>query len=226
MPGAGQRCDLRPLIQRVIDEICIQTRVPVARVAPAGSAEALDLLLALTAQWSRRIDLTAARDDFELVDLYVADAAVLAAAEPSAESSSASLRWVDVGTGGGAPGLALALLRPDLELTLVEPRAKRIAFLRTALGTLERTDVRVERARSEALPDAAWDVACSRATLPPPEWLQEGTRLATRAVWVLLARAEAPEAAGWRIERELEYRWPLRGAERRAVRYVPAEAAQ
>ena len=160
----------------------------------------------------------------ELVDLYVADAVVLAATEPCATPLPEKLRWVDVGTGGGAPGLALALLRPDVELTLVEPRAKRIAFLRTALGALQRADVEVERARCEALPNAAWNVACSRATLPPAEWLEEGTRLATSAVWVLLARAPTPAARGWRVERELEYRWPLGGATRRAVRYVPVGA--
>jgi 16S rRNA (guanine527-N7)-methyltransferase len=226
MPAAGQSCELAPLIQRVLDEVSAQVRSPLARLAPAGSVAALERLLALTVEWSRRIDLTAARDTFELVDLYVADAAVLAAAEPFAESSPVPLRWIDVGTGGGAPGLALALLRPDLCLTLVEPRAKRMAFLRTALGALERTDVRVERARSQALPDAAWEVACSRATLPPAEWLDEGTRLATSAVWVLLARAEPPSAVGWRVDREIEYRWPLGGAERRALRYVPREAAQ
>ena len=226
MPAAGQSCDFAPLIQRVLDEVCVQIRFAPARLAPTGSVAALERLLALTAQWSRRIDLTAARNTSELVDLYVADAAVLAAAEPSAESLPERLRWIDVGTGGGAPGLALALLRPDLRLTLVEPRAKRIAFLRTALGALERTDVQVERARSQALPDAAWEVACSRATLPPAEWLNEGTRLATSAVWVLLARAEPPSAVGWRVDREIEYRWPLRGAERRALRYVPAGAGQ
>jgi 16S rRNA (guanine527-N7)-methyltransferase len=226
MPGSGQCCAFRPLIQRVIDEICVQTRVEGVWPVPAGSVEALDRLLALVTEWSRRIDLTAARDPSELVDLYVADAAVLATAEPRSPSPSANLRWVDVGTGGGAPGLALALFRPDLDLTLVEPRAKRIAFLRTALGALELPDVRVERARSEALPEAGWQVACSRATLPPPEWLKEGARLATRAVWVLLARAEAPAVVGWRVDRELEYRWPLGGAERRALRYVPREAGQ
>src|SRR5580698_3967292 len=79
--------------------------------------------LALLQQWNARIDLPAARSDDELVDLMLADALLLAPRLP------ADARVVDVGTGAGAPGLALALLRPDLRVTLVEPLGKRAAFL-------------------------------------------------------------------------------------------------
>ncbi|WP_436623600.1 RsmG family class I SAM-dependent methyltransferase [Sorangium sp. So ce136] len=61
-------------------------------------------------------------------------------------------RVVDIGAEAGTPGLPLALLRPDLDVTLVEPLQKRVAFLRTATGTLVQQGVlakapRVERAR-------------------------------------------------------------------------------
>jgi 16S rRNA (guanine527-N7)-methyltransferase len=183
---------------------------------PAGAVDALTALLDLVVQWNRRIDLTAARDADELVDLLVADAAVLAKSRPAAGS-----RWVDVGSGAGAPGLVLALLVPSLVMTLVEPRDKRVAFLRTAIGKLGRDDILVERARSDRLAAARWDIAVSRATLPPVEWLREGSRLATRAVWVLLARESAPELAGWRADHDERYVLPLTGAERRVVRFVP-----
>jgi len=183
---------------------------------PARSRAALGQLLDLVLLWNRRVDLTAARSPDELVDLFVADAAMLASVHPPGPQ-----RWVDVGSGAGAPGLGLAVLRPELELTLVEPRAKRVAFLHTALGTVGRANVRVHRARSEQLASGGWEVACSRAALPPSEWLRQGTRLATRGVWVLLARAPAPSLAGWRAEADVPYTWPLTGAARRAVRFVP-----
>lgn len=180
--------------------------------ATAAAVEALGQYLALVSEWGDRHDLTAARGDAELVDLFVADAAVLAGhATPGS--------WVDVGSGAGAPGLPLALLRPDLTMTLVEPRAKRVAFLRTAVGTFA-PGVTVQRSRSEGLPDLSHDVALSRATLPPAEWLAEGARIARREVWVLLAQAEPPALPGWRADRDLAYRWPLTGVERRAVRFV------
>lgn len=178
-----------------------------------GVTDALGRLLELVLAWNARTDLTAARDDAELVDLYLSDALVLAASRDVAPER----RWIDVGSGAGAPGLVLALLAPDLELTLVEPKSRRVAFLRTAIGELGLANVRVERARSDALPDGAWQVAVSRATLPPPAWLAEGARLATDAVWVLLARGEAPSRAGWHVARDVGYRWPLGGAERRAL---------
>lgn len=201
----------RPRIERVRDAVDAGPRG-----WPAGAVDALTALLDLVVQWNRRIDLTAARDADELVDLLVADAAVLAKSRPAAGS-----RWVDVGSGAGAPGLVLALLVPSLVMTLVEPRDKRVAFLRTAIGKLGRDDILVERARSDRLAAARWDIAVSRATLPPVEWLREGSRLATRAVWVLLARESAPELAGWRADHDERYVLPLTGAERRVVRFVP-----
>lgn len=178
-----------------------------------GIAALLDLVVA----WSRRIDLTAARSPEELVDLYLADAFVIAVVEPASDR-----RWIDVGSGGGAPGLALALLRPDVEHTLVEPRVKRAAFLRTAMGAIGLTRVRVVQQRSELLSSGAWEVSLSRATLPPQRWLAEGTRLATHAVWVLLARGEPPSQQGWRLVADIDYHLPHTRASRRALRYVPS----
>ncbi len=167
-------------------------------------------------EWNARMDLTAARSREELVDLMVADAIVLASRLPQ------GARVIDVGTGAGAPGLALAILRTDLRVTLVEPLAKRTSFLRTVVGALGRTDVVIERARGSALAGRrAWDVAVSRATLAPPDWLDLGAGLAAPGgeVWVLLAKDEPPAHARAAIEDDQRYTWPLTGAERRAVRY-------
>jgi 16S rRNA (guanine527-N7)-methyltransferase len=167
-------------------------------------------------RWNARMDLTAARDEEELVDLFLADALVLAkhAALPPQQ-------WVDVGSGAGAPAMTLALLRPELQLTLVEPKAKRVAFLNSVVGELRVDNALVKRARSAELGAQAFDVACSRATFPPAEWLAEGARLARSGVWVLLARGAVPRCAGWRVETELQYCWPLTGASRRALLFVP-----
>jgi 16S rRNA (guanine527-N7)-methyltransferase len=190
----------------------------VAKAEELGTRDTLEQLtryLTLVHTWNARHDLTAARNEDELVDLFIADAAVLAVSEPSTGSS-----WVDVGSGAGAPGLPLAILRPDLNVTLVEPRTKRVAFLRTVIGTLGLA-VDLRRARSEGLLAQSFDVAVARATLPPPEWAVEGMRLARTSVWMLLAQAEPPESPGCRTDLDVHYRWPLTGVERRAVRLVP-----
>jgi len=173
--------------------------------------KALGQLLELVVLWNRRVDLTAARSAEELVDLYLADAWVLAASVADAGAS-----WVDVGSGAGAPGLVLQLLRPAWQLTLVEPRAKRVAFLRTAIGQL-RLGTKIVAERSDSLRASSCDVAVSRATLPPEEWLAEGGRLARQSVWVLLARGAAPSRPGWRAASQVDYEWPLTQAARRAL---------
>lgn len=182
--------------------------------APA-SVRALAELLDRVVEWNDKVDLTAAREPDALVDLFVADAAVVAAEHPEPDQ-----RWVDVGSGAGAPGIPLAVLSASASFTLVEPKAKRVAFLRTAVGALGLQRVRVERARSDALSAASFDVAISRATLEPAEWLEEATRIATAAAWLLLARSEPPSVQGWRIDRDRAYELPLTRAPRRAVRYV------
>src|SRR5262249_10288361 len=148
-------------------------------------------------------------------DLMLADAVLLGKHVPSQS------RVVDVGSGAGAPGLALALLRPDLSMTLVEPLAKRVSFLRTVVGTLGRTDITIAREQGDATiaRGEAFDVAISRATLPPPAWIPLGLRLAPVA-WALLAREEPPAIESARIEDDIAYTWPLGSAARRAVRYV------
>lgn len=165
-------------------------------------------------EWNQRTDLTAARGAEELVDLFVADAAVLAALEAGGS-------WVDVGAGAGAPGLVVAILRRDVRVTLVEPKDRRVAFMRSTIGKFALTHASVERGRSDRLPAGGWDVAVSRATLSPAEWLREGARLARRAVWVLLAKDAAPRLDGMRVDADVRYQWPLTAAARRAVRFVP-----
>ena len=174
--------------------------------------EQLCAYCALTVTWGQRIDLTAARSTDELVDLLLADALAISAAR----AGTAGERWFDVGSGVGAPGIPLALLSP-LKMTLIEPRTKRVAFLRTAAGALARPDIVVSRSRSDEFAAASCEVAVSRATLPPPEWLQEGARLATQSVWLLLAKAAVPELDGRQILADISYSWPLTGAQRRAV---------
>jgi 16S rRNA (guanine527-N7)-methyltransferase len=177
-----------------------------------GVAIALATWLERIEKWNARMDLTAARSREELVDLMVVDALMLAARVAN------GMRVVDVGSGAGAPGLPLALLRPDLHVTLVEPLGKRASFLSATAGALGRREVTIERVRGEALVGRpSWDVAVSRATLSPGAWLELGGRLVggDGRVWVLLGRGDVPQCAGWRVVEEQAYVWPLTGAARR-----------
>jgi 16S rRNA (guanine527-N7)-methyltransferase len=170
--------------------------------------------LEILCEWNERMDLTAARSADELVDLMLADARQMSGHLPPGS------RVADVGTGAGAPGLALALMRPDLVVTLCEPLAKRASFLRTVIGSVGRTDVTLVAKRGEELA-GEWDEAVARATLPPPQWLALGAKLVRPGggVWVLLATGEPPSRPGAAITLDERYAWPQTHVSRRAVRY-------
>jgi 16S rRNA (guanine527-N7)-methyltransferase len=72
-------------------------------------------------------------------------------------------RVADIGAGGGLLGLVIAVVRPDLELTLIEAATRKAAFLAEASGSLGLTNARVENVRAESLCAAPFDVVVSRA---------------------------------------------------------------
>ena len=83
--------------------------------------------------WNARLDLTAAREEAALAEVLFADALVLRARELVPEGA----RVLDVGSGAGAPALPFAIVRADCRVAMLEPLRKRVAFLRTAIGTLD-----------------------------------------------------------------------------------------
>jgi 16S rRNA (guanine527-N7)-methyltransferase len=142
----------------------------------AAQADAITRYASLLLTWTARINLTGASSLDDLAADHLPDSFALAA---RLGSSDGIINVVDVGSGGGLPALPLAILRPALHVRLVEPIAKKAAFLRTAireLGLAPRISVDVNRAEA-LLPAAGFDVAVSRATLAPPEWVKLGARL-------------------------------------------------
>jgi 16S rRNA (guanine527-N7)-methyltransferase len=76
-------------------------------------------------------------------------------------------RVADVGSGAGLPGIAMALRRPDLDVTLIEPLLRRVKFLEEAVTTLGLDRVTVVRSRAEDLAgELAFDVVTARAVAP------------------------------------------------------------
>ncbi len=173
----------------------------------------------LVATWNEKLDLTAARTPEAIAEVMFADALVLARPELVHPGES----MLDIGSGAGGPALALAILREDLRLVMVEPKGKRVAFLRSAVGALDLTSrVRVVEGRvdprSPTLPvGGPFDVACARATFDPVTWASVGLALAPAAL-VLLASEEVPP--GHAVEASVEYELPFHRAPRRIARIV------
>ena len=73
----------------------------------------------------------------------------------------------DIGSGAGLPGLVVAIRRPDLSVTLLEPLLRRTTFLELAVSRMGLDNVTVHRGRAEELHgDAVFDVVTSRAVAP------------------------------------------------------------
>ena len=133
-------------------------------ISDKTAREKLGRYLDCLQQWSRRINLTGADTSeaaFNTLILPVMGAEGLL---------SGSV--IDVGSGNGSPGLILAALRPDLEFTLLEPRAKRWAFLREAVRVMGTGNVAVLRERSETYGGRPAQTVTMRAVGLDPEVLQ------------------------------------------------------
>lgn len=165
----------------------------------------------LVGQWGQRTDLVSADSATALAEILFLDAAALAPLIPR------DAHVLDVGAGVGAPTIPLALLRPDLRVELLEPRRRRVVFLRTAIGSLGLASrAKVVEGKLDDEGHAPVDVALSRATFAPDEWLERASAFATHVV-LLLGRAETPSREGWRVTAARDYVVPSSGAARRAV---------
>jgi 16S rRNA (guanine527-N7)-methyltransferase len=120
---------------------------------------------------------------------HVLNSVAVAAALPDSDS----LRVVDVGSGAGLPGIPLALARPDLRVTLLEPLARRIAFLTEAVSTLG-LELEVVRGRAEDAVKPRWDVVVARAVAPLERLLALTDRLVQPGGMLLAIKGEAAVA--------------------------------
>ena len=138
---------------------------------PADGAETADrlrLYLDELYRWNRRVNLTSVPR--EQAESRHADEARRLLDELDAANG---LRLVDIGSGAGIPGLVIAILRPDLRVTLVEADRRRAGFLLHAAALCSCSGVEVVAARAESVGrDPAhregYDLAVSRAAAPAP----------------------------------------------------------
>lgn len=129
-------------------------------VPPAVQSKLLGYV-ALLKKWNGTYNLTAIRDESEMVTQHLLDSLSLL---PALEKSAlAGRRWADVGSGAGLPGIPLAVVRPDLDMTLIEAVEKKSAFQRQAKIELGLKNLAVLNGRVEDLPGGTFDAVVSRA---------------------------------------------------------------
>ena len=162
--------------------------------------------------WNRSVNLTGLHTEQEQAVLLFADSLAGSLAFPA----HSSLSIVDIGTGAGFPGIPLKLGFPSLQVTLMEPRGNKTAFLHTVIGKLELTGISVLQKRLEACcsfidEEDKWDMAISKAVsleaiLPHVKSIlkPDGKLVIFRS-----SKIDKPESLqGMTIEQEIAYELP------------------
>jgi len=116
--------------------------------------------MAILRHWNEKLNLTAIRDPLEILHRHFCESMFGAVAVPVNFG-----RLADIGAGPGFPGLPMKILRPELELFLVESNIKKGTFLAEVIRELELVNARVLISRYEELGEelAPLDYVCSRA---------------------------------------------------------------
>ncbi len=130
-------------------------------VLDAAALAHLVAYLGLLAKWNRVYNLTAVRDPAQMLTHHVLDS--LAVIGPlRRHTGGAPIRLLDVGSGGGLPGVVIAICCPEVAVTCVDAVAKKASFIQHVAASLGLKNLRGLHARVEAV-DKCFDVVTSRA---------------------------------------------------------------
>jgi 16S rRNA (guanine527-N7)-methyltransferase len=131
----------------------------------SAQSAALTAFVELLLKWNKVYNLTGVRGPDEIVDRHLVESFAL-------RRLLEGTHVADVGSGGGLPGLPLAIVEPERRFTLIESRAKRVRFLRHAVAELELKNTEVAHGRAEDLRvERPFDTVLARAVAPPAELL-------------------------------------------------------
>jgi 16S rRNA (guanine527-N7)-methyltransferase len=174
--------------------------------------------LALLAKWNSVYNLTSLRDPMQMVTHHLLDSL---AAVPAFEGAANVL---DVGAGGGLPGIVLAIARPGMKVSLVDTVHKKTAFLTQVKAELNLANVTVYTARVEHLQaPQKFDVITSRAFADLSDFVNwSGHLLADGGRFIALKGVAPPEEqqrlpGEWKVSGLKALQVPRLGAERHLV---------
>ena len=177
-------------------------------------------------KWNKKINLVARAGEREIIEKHFLDSLTLL---PFMQKQ-VKRKWLDVGSGGGFPGLVVKICCPELDLTLMEPRRKKVTFMKHVIRTLGLRQVRVREARLEAgdktlFNGATFPLISSRALSKISDFLdlsQSFSPPGGKVSCMKGARADE-ELADWRKKRpdspyelveKLKWRLPFSGGKR------------
>ena len=187
----------------------------------ADQLDRLDAYLALLAKWNRTYNLTAVREEERMVSYHLLDSLSLV------PQLAGGTRLLDVGSGGGMPGIPAAIARPDLSVVLLDSNHKKTTFLRQVVIELGLPNVEVVTSRVEAYqPEQKFDRITSRAFAELADFVKwthhllaaDGQYVAMKGVYPYEEIAQLPATV--RVTEVLPLSVPGLDAERHLVRMV------
>lgn len=195
--GDNPQKEMKQLFQSGLKQLEISLDVP--------TLEKLLIYAGELEKWSRRINLIARNTSpADVIEKHFLDSLTLLPFVGKHGSRQATL--LDVGTGAGFPGLVLAVALPALQVVLVEPRLKRVSFLRHIARTLSLTNVEIIDQRLESVPELQAkniDYVTSRAVAEPAVFLPMVASMLNSGTSVLLMLGP-DQAAQWRGDSPLQ----------------------
>ena len=174
--------------------------------------------LALMSKWNGVYNLTSLRDPMQMVTHHLLDS--LAAVPAFAGARNV----LDVGAGGGLPGIVLAISRPDMKVSMIDTVHKKTAFLKQVKAELELSNVTVHTMKVQDLDVSdKFDVITSRAFADLSDFLNWSGHLLTEGGKFIALKGTAPAEeqeripTEWRITGLQPLQVPRLGAERHLV---------
>ena len=162
--------------------------------------EKIAQFLSLRSEWNKTHNLSGPAADKDPWNLDVCDAAALNQVYRTGSP------LYDVGSGSGVPGLIFGILRPEVDVQLVEPLTKRVAFLKTAARKLSLDNIKVHRTRWPIESREAGQVV-SRAVVSPETWPgRANSHSSIQSIYRYLARQRPPfEQGNFELTDALDY---------------------
>lgn len=148
-------------------------------------AQLLSVYAELLLKWNRIYNLTSIQKPEDVMDLHIVDS--LSLVKYFDELAPGAQQVLDVGSGGGLPAIVLAVMRGDLNITMVDAVQKKVIFLRQCIAMMQLHNARAVHARIESIKDQMYDVVTSRAFAALQDMVQwTEAALKPQGVWLAM----------------------------------------
>jgi 16S rRNA (guanine527-N7)-methyltransferase len=184
-------------------------------------------------KWNKAYNLTSLVSDKDIVVKHFLDSLLYLKAFPSnpptpplSKGGKGGLQVCDAGSGAGFPGLPIAIVRPEISITLVEPTRKKCAFLRNIKRVLGLDNVVVLESRIEDLKDTQFDIVMTRALFDTAAFVKTAGRLVTDDGCLLLSKGPKFEEELKSLPKSVRYEvitvpLPTTSIDRNLIRIYP-----